>query len=209
MSEVQTTQAVVDDPKVSAQPDAAGQDARVDDGDDLDKLLAEFDDSKTKAAPQSTQPEPKAGTDNDLKAHLEPLQGQLNALQQRQFKQDMDATIKVVRGELDSEFFDDSFLKAWIDSQAVADPRLATAWVNRDNNPKQFQKVVETLGRNFVKKYGKLPDKGATDDREAVTAAVRGASTKAPEGKAPDLKGLSNSEFRETVKKVYGYTPSA
>ena len=98
-------------------------------------------------------------------------------------------------------------MEAWLDAQARSDPRLAAAWSQRHANPKQFQKVVTGLSQSFAKKYGKLPDKQATEDREAVTAAVRGASTRAPEGKAPDYSGKSDAEFREDVRKNYGFNP--
>ena len=203
MSEDTTTQAVVDEAKVTAEPVTAATNAR-EDGDDLDKLLSEFD----SAAPETPKPEPKAEGADDLKVVAEQLKGWMGEQQRAQFKQDMDKTMKSVRGDLDPEFFDDSFVKAWIDVEATNDPRLSKAWVNRHSNPKQFERVVDLLGRKFSKKYGKLPDKGATEDREAVTAAVRGASTKAPEGKAPDFAGMNNAEYREAHKKEYGYYPA-
>ncbi len=198
-----TTQAVVET-DAPAKPGAQVDSARVE-TDELDKLLAEFDSDKPKP-PETPKPEPK-GTD-DVKSLLEPLQGQLTQLQNRQFKHDMGDTIKKVRGDLDPDFFDDKLVKGWIDAMAEDTPKLATAWVNRDNNPKAFQKVVEQLGRDFSKKFSKLPDKSATEDREAVSHAVRGASTNAPEGKAPDFSGMSNAEYREKHKAAYGYYPN-
>jgi hypothetical protein len=203
MSE-ETTQAVVDDAAAGAVPPAQAPNAR-DEGDDLDKLLSQYDQQTQSHAAPPTQPEPKAGPAGDPKTQTDPV---VTALANRLFKQDMNETIKQVRGNLDPAFFDEPFVKAWIDGQATQDPRLTKAWLERDSNPKQFQKVVDQLGRNFAKKYGKLPDRNATEDREAVTAAVRGASTKAPEGKAPDFAGMSNVEYREAHKKEYGYYPN-
>lgn len=204
MSEQQIKQAVVDNTKAPPKAGAEVADAR-DDGDDLDTLLSQFDGGK-KDAP-ATPPEQKTGTDSDVKALTEQVKGLVSDQQQRQFKTDMDVTIKKVRGDQPADYFDDTFMKAFIDAKASEDPRLAQAWVNRHNNPKAFEKVVSALGRSFADKYGKLPDKGATEDREIVTASVRGASTKAPEGKAPDFTGMSNAEFREAHKKEYGYYP--
>lgn len=204
MSEEQTTQTAVDATNTPAVPGVTEDSAR--EGDDLDKLLAEFDGGKTRPAPEPTKPE-QTGTPDDLKALADEVRGLRTERQQETFRRDMDATIKNVRGDLDPEFFDDTFIESWVDSQARKDPRLATAWANRHANPQQFQKVVDTLGRSFAKKYSKLPDKQATEDREAVTAAVRGASTKAPEGKAPDFASLSNNEYRTTVKQLYGFDP--
>jgi hypothetical protein len=194
-----TTQAVVEEANAAAKPAAEATSARVETADDLDSLLKEFD--TTEKAAEPTKPEQNAGAADD-QTQREPQNGRLAAIEQRLFKQDMQATIKNVRGDLPSEVFDDDLVGAWIDAEARKDPRLATAWVNRDSNPKQFQKVVEQLGRNFSKKYGKLPDANATEDRAAVTAAVRGASTKAPEGKAPDYSRMSDAELRAEKEKL-------
>lgn len=206
MSEANTEQPVTDQTKTPAAPGAEGAaDARNNDGDDLDTLLASFDDQ--------TKPKPKSGSDaatapareqQSGTATHDPQQTHDPVAREYIFRQDMDKTIKNVRGDLDAEFFDDTFVESWIDAQARQDPRLHQAWLNRQANPKQFQKVVETLGRNFAKKYSKLPDKGVTEDREAVSNAVRGASTKAPEGKAPDYSRLSNNEFQAEKDRLFG-----
>lgn len=206
MTEATTEQTAVDATKAPALPGAtAGQDARQD-GDDVDTLLNEFQ-ASTKApepTPQ-TQPEPKAGTDVIKAPVSDPAVAEVRNYI---FRQDMDKTIKAVRGDLDPDRFDDGIVEAYLDMRARKDPRVATAWENRHRNPQQFEKLVAGLGREFTKKYGTMPDKQATEDRELVTAAVRGASTKAPEGKAPDFSGLNNHEYREQHKKAYGYYPS-
>jgi len=209
MSEAQTTQTAVDTTKTPAEPGVTADSARTD-GDDLDQLLSEFDESgRARATPEPARPATNADAANpDFKALADEVRGLRTERQQETFRKDMDTTIKDVRGNLDPEYFDDVFVESWMDAQARLDPRLASAWANRHANPKQFAKVKESLGRTFVKKYGSLPDKQATEDREAVTAAVRGASTRAPEGKAPDFGKMSNHEFREAHKKEYGYYPS-
>lgn len=207
MSEVTNTQPAVDAPDATVTPVVEGNDAQ-NNADDLDSLLNEFDVAQKPAATKETQPEQKPAADSDLQSRLNQMEGFVNQAEARQFRQDMDKTISSIRGDLDPEMFDDKLVQAWLDVQAQADQRLQEAWLNRHSKPKQFEKVVESLGRNFVKKYGQLPDKAATEDREAVTAAVRGASTKTPEGKAPDFSGMSNAEYRETHKKQFGYYPN-
>jgi hypothetical protein len=197
----QTTQAAVDDTKASAQPDAAVDSARKD-GDDLDKLLAEFDESNTKAPPEPAKPEPTAGEASTTKTPgPDPA---IADVQRYIFRQDMDKTVKAIRGELDPEMFDDATVRGWINARADDDPRLAQAWVNRHSHPKQFEKVVAQLGRDFQKKFSKLPDKQATEDREAVTAAVRGASTKTPESKAPDYSKMSDADLAKEKERLFG-----
>ena len=194
MSETTTTQTVVETTPAPATPGATEAGARTED--DLDTLLAAFDDQGKPSSSASAKPEPKAEPGNTEKSPPAVADGALAEVQQFIFRQDMDKTIKSVRGDLDPEHFDDEFVEAWMDAQARRDPRLSNAWRDRRANPKGFQKVVDGLGRTFAKKYGKMPDKGATEDRDAVTAAVRGASTRAPEGKAPDLGKMTEGEFQ-------------
>lgn len=199
------TQAVVEKPDAQAKPAAEVSNAP-DKGDDLDTLLSQYE---TETAPKPSTPDPKpeqkASTAQD--PDILEVKAQLAELSNDRFRGDMDKTIAKVRGELDAQFYDDEFVEAYVDSQARKDPRLQKAWQDRRANPKQFDRVITELGRNFSKKYGKLPDKAATEDRETVAAAVRGASTRAPEGKAPDFSGMSNPEYRKTIEKEYGFDP--
>lgn len=184
-------QAVVDEADVSATQDTGATSAREED--DLDKILAEFNEQTRPAEP--SKPEPTAGATNDQTNAAAEVLAARDEIRSERFQRDMGATIKDVRGDLPTDLYDDDFMTSWIDAQAKKDPRLAQAWVNRNSNPQSFAKVKAGLGREFAKRYGKLPDKAVTEDREIVTAAVRGASTKAPEGKAPDYAKMSNSEL--------------
>lgn len=197
-------QAVVDaadtQPKAGSEADSARTD------DSLESLLAQYDE-KTKAV---TTPEPRTETQPDIKAltdEVETLKGAVAGVTQVKFKQDMDATIKSIRGDLDPSVFDDGLVEAWLDSQARSDPRLQRAWLQRDNDPKQFERIRGELGKAFHKKFSRLPDPNATEDRAIVAAAVRGASTKAPDDKPPNYSSLSNTEYRKEIQDRYGFDP--
>lgn len=192
-------QAAVDETKVAAQP--APEVTNAQDGDDLDTILKEFEERPE--ASKTAQPEKQADTTNDPAVANETVLEEAKFIRQQRFQKDMDATIEKVRGDLPKELFDGPLVQAWIDAQATKDPRLAQAWANRHADPKKFEQVVGALGKQFAR-YGKLPDKNATEDREAVTAAVRGASTKAPEGKAPDYSRMTDAEFAAEKEKLYG-----
>jgi hypothetical protein len=116
----------------------------------------------------------------------------------------MSETVKKVRGDLDPDVFSDTLVKAYINARADEDPRLAKAWVDRHANPKAFNRVVEQIGREFRQKLSKLPDKQATEDREAVTAAVRGASTPASPASSPDFGRMSDAEFLKEKDRMFG-----
>lgn len=195
-------QAVVDETKGAASPAPEVTNAR--DGDDLDTILKEFEERPE--ASKTAQPEKPAETTttNDVNAANETVLNEAKFIREQRFKTDMEATIKDVRGDLPSDLYDDDFMRAWIDTQANKDPRLAQAWVNRHADPKKFGQVSAALGKEFAKRYGKLPDKAATEDREAVTAAVRGASTSAPPAKAPDFAAMTPGEFQAAKDRMFG-----
>jgi hypothetical protein len=200
MSEEQTTQAVVDETNGAAQPAPAETSARTDD--DLDRLLNEFDQGKP-APSEPAKPATAAPAADDQALATETVLNEAKFIRQQRFQQDMQATVKDVRGDLPSDLYDDDFVQAWIDAQATKDPRLANAWVNRSADPKKFGQVKAALGKEFAKRYGRIPDKQATEDREAVTAAVRGASTKAPEGKAPDYSRMTDSQLQAEKDRLF------
>lgn len=202
MSEAQTTQTVVTETNASAKPDAAVESARPQ-GDDLDTLLKDYDTSTAKPDTSSAKPEQTPGAADDLKNTLEQVKGYVTQAQTLQFKADMKKTVDSVRGDLPSDIFDDDLVEAYLDGEARKDPRLAKAWTDRHANPKQFEKVVAGLQKAFSSKFSKLPNREATEDREAVTAAVRGASNRAPEEKAPDFTRMSDAEFAAAKDKMF------
>lgn len=201
--------AVADDTNAQAKPDAAGNDARNDGGDELAKLLSQYDkdiDPGTKQPNSTPDKQQGAAPQIDPKEIVAQVRAEIQA--ENRFTADMNDTIKVVRGDLDPETFDYKFVKAYIDAQADADPRLAKAWLDRHKNPAQFEKVRGELAKGLSKKFSKLPDRQTSEDRAAVSHAVRGSSKSAPEGKAPDFSRASNNDFRNEVEKNYGYKPA-
>ncbi len=72
--------------------------------------------------------------------------------------------------------------------------------MQKDANPRQWGRIKSELGREFKKKFDRVPDLQVTEDRAAVVAAVRGASTKAPVEKPPNLGQMSDAEFRQYTR---------
>lgn len=200
MSEAENTQTVVDETNIQSQTGTEVNDAR-NDGDDLDAVLKEFD---TAVPAATSKPEPKQGAEPDLKVLAEQVKGFVSEANAIRFRTDMDKTIADIRGDLDPDIADNDLVESWLDVQARKDPRLAKAWADRNANPKQFDRVKAELGKALKAKFSKLPDRQATEDREAVTAAVRGASNRAPETKAPDFSKLSDNDFQKEKDKLFG-----
>lgn len=201
-----TKQPVVDAADTQAKPGSEAEGAR-NDGNDLDALLAEFD-SKTKTEP--AKPAPAADTtqpDNALLQEIRAMKPVVEQFAQSQFKQQITETVKDIRGDMDAETFDDEFVEAWLDARARKDSRLQQAWLQKDANPRQWGRIKSELGREFKKKFDKMPDRQVTEDREAVVAAVRGASTKVPPDQPVKMGSMSNAEARQHVRQQYGFDP--
>lgn len=202
-----TQQAVVTQPDAQATPAAEGADARAS-GDDLESLLKEFDTStqpKTEPTPTPAQQPGAAPISQDALKRLETLE---KTLADDRFQKAIAPVIQTVRGDIPKDVMTDEEIQDWMEGRAKRDPRLTQAWIDRDKNPQAWGKVQAGLRTELSKKFSKLPDANATEDRDAVTAAVRGASTKAPEGKAPDFSKASNQDFRNEVEQKWGYTPN-
>lgn len=197
MSEDTNTQTVVDDTKSPAQPGEAVDSAR-NDGQDLETLLAQYDTETKKPEPVSPQPQ----TQQQQPAQVDP---NVSRLLSRIDREDLGKLVGEVKGDLD---FDDEFVEAWIDTQARKDPRLQRAWLERESNPKAFGQIARELGKSFAKKANRRPDPALSEDREAVAAAVRGASTnRAPDSPAPKYSQMSHNEYRNKIREQYGFDP--
>lgn len=207
MSGEQDQQAVVEKPDAGAQPPATGADAR-DQGDDLDSLLSQYDETvQPKTEPKST-PEQARGTAEQPDA----LKSRLDALEKRiadeEFQKQISPVIKNVRGDIPENVMTDEEIQDWMEGRAKRDQRLTQAWIERAKNPQGWAKVQDGLRKELSKKFAGQPDPNATEDREAVTEAiVRGASNRAPEQKAPDFSKANNREFSDEVEAKYGFRP--
>lgn len=207
-----TTQPVVE-PTVAPAPQAGeAEGARKDP--DLESLLAEFDQEvKTEPAkPPEPTPQPQPN-EFQVAAKLQTIERTAAEWQRRIERQDIDSLVKRVRGDIDPETVDDQDVEDWLNGQAMRNPALANAWVNRQANPKQFAKIEQELQRQYAEKFerraSRKVDAGVTEDRIAVAAAVRGASSTkvAPAEPSPELGKLSNSQLRKHVMDNYGFDP--
>jgi hypothetical protein len=204
MSEA-NTQPVVEDVKTPAQPGAETDNARPDG--DLDALLAEYD-SATKPDQQQPQPDqqPAAVGDQDIKKLVsEEVSRELQLERKKaEVQQGYDKLLDFIQTETG---IGRRVVRGWIEEMAKEKPELASLYFGAKTDAERAR-VMNSLAREFRKETSITQvDERATADREAVTAAVRSATNRAPEGKAPDYAGMSNAEFREAHKRDYGYYP--
>jgi hypothetical protein len=197
-------QPVVDTADAQAKPVADATDSARKDVDDLDSLLAEFDQG-TKKPDTVSSPDPKPTLPDALAQDVQALKSQAQEWAQEKNKRAIAETVDDIRGDVPKEVFDDEMVEAWLDAQARRDPRLAQAWLQREQNSQKWGKVKAELGRQLAKKAGSLPDRNATDDREAVAAAVRGASAKAAAEPAPNFGAMTDAELRKYNREHFGF----
>ena len=204
MSEEQNKQAVAEKPDAEATPSVEENSAPDEPG--LDELLTQFNEA-TASQPDSTPEPAKTETTPEIDSVANEVRQLREEQRAQQFQSDLDNAIKQVRGDLDPDFFDDAFVESYMDAEAKRNPKFAQAWANRNTNKRGFESVLGAVHRKMAKHATSRPDPNATEDKEAVTAAVTGATDKAPESPAPDLSGMSDAELREFTKKNYGFTP--
>lgn len=194
------SQTVVDTSNAAAAPAATDVSAQTN-VDDLDKLLAEFD-QETARGPAAPQPEPQ-----QTQQPVAPIsEDRLRRIEDRIFKDDLDATIKNIVGDLK---IPERFSKGWIDQVARENPKVANAFVNRANDPASWNRIEKALSKEMAKDFKALTpiDEPSTVDHNAVAAAVRGASTNVPTSQEPKLGSMSAREGRNHVKEKYGFDP--
>ena len=200
MSE-ETTQPVVDAADTTAQPVVQANDAR-NDGDDLDTLLKQFDQG-TKAEAVSP-PATEQTQQTQTAPAVDPVR--LQRIEERLFREDLDRTVVNIMGDVKVS---KRMATGWVDQMARERPAVAQAFMNRHSNPEAWGRIERSLAKEFAKEMKQFTsiDPQVTEDREIVAAAVRGASTKAPESKPVKMDHLSNAEYRRTVMEQYGFDP--
>lgn len=198
MSEADT-QHVATTPEPVATPAAEVQSAQQNTS-SLDELLSEYNTATTpQPAPQVAAPAtPAPEWFTQAKSEIDAWRTQV--AQERETK-DFAGAIKEVKGDLDVPDF---AVRGWLSEIAEQNPKINEIWNNRQNDPKAAKKLLASLKNDFLKQGSKIKgvDPQATADREAVAAAVRGTSTKAPEPAAPKYGDMSDAEFNALVQKL-------
>jgi hypothetical protein len=207
MSEEVTTQTATENANDPAKPGSeATNGAPADTNDDLETALNEYDAANEGSSNGQTQTKPADETADDTKKRLERLERQ-DA--ERVYRADLESAVGSIRGEFTAEEVDNEFIETWLDARAKKDPRVAQAWMKRHDDPAKYKRVLNGLKNEFAQKHARLRnvDRETTETTVVVADAVRRASNKAPEGKAPDFTKLSDAEYREKVRKEYGFNP--
>ena len=161
--------------------------------DDLDKLLADFDEETSSQSEQSDQgsEQPATSLDDEDKQFLQSLKEQET---ERQINEEIDRMSEHVPEDVT---IPNDVLRAMVEYKAAKNPKIAEAFMRRHQNPEVWGKVSKSLVSDIAKGFQKQPDKKSTQDREAVIAAVQSASTSSQEESQPDFSKMNDAQYQK------------
>lgn len=161
----------------------------------IDELLEQF---KATETPPEQQPQKTDLKADDLREVVDYVRDARDEKANEQTTADIAAAAKVVKGDLD---IDEEVVVDLLHGKAGRDPRFLKAYQVRRENPSDWESVLKAAGRELASSLTK-PDQGLTDDRAAVEAAVRSASTGSTEEAPLDFNTMSDREFNAAQKKL-------
>lgn len=189
----------VDQKDVSTE--GTGADAQKEEQIDLDELLKEFDQKREAVQTQPKEREPETSEQKIDVNVLATLEARLNQQEAQNQRRELEGWFGKLTDGVQADMVD---AEAYLNAQALRDPRLNRAYANRESNPKAWDKVWSSLKQDFAKRYGKKVDKQVTESRDAVASAVRSASTAAPDRGLTDKEvvSMSKADFDEAQRKL-------
>jgi hypothetical protein len=189
-----TEQTVVEEVKAEAKPSVEMDNAQ---DESLEDLMKEF---------ESVQEPPKEAKGEQASEDIsEDVRWVRNLREQEEAKRHREAieqTIGALKDGVDCPIeIPNEWWEGRLDVAARKDPRLTQAWLSRESKPEAWKKIQAHLKKQLESELSIRRD--LTDDRDAVTAAVRSAS-KAPvrESVAHDFDNMSDAEFRRLERSL-------
>ena len=177
------------------------------------KDLADATTKLASAPPDAFTPEEKLALEMRIGLHhtvLDQLIGQRrHEVWQQNARADFSRVLDYAKNELEGANIPDDYVEDKLIAEYRKNPEFANAWEQRRESAEaeaRFNRVVTQVVKAMEKKARAVPryDRDATEDREAVTAAVRGASAKAPPEKPPDFSRMSPAEFDAAKDRLFG-----
>ena len=162
----------------------------VEEKDDLDSLLAEFDkgvsavDTSNESTSSENQPEWR---------HLEQS---VEDLQHQSYRRGIDDSVSKMKSHGGISHVGNTAIEGYMEQRARMDPRITQAFMQREKNPVAWEKVLGSLAQDYSKEI-RQPDAQVTEDQKAMRAAVESQpDTAEPEFKSVrDLNNMNDSEF--------------
>lgn len=157
----------------------------------LDDVLSEIDKEfdKDLQAPDEKQ-------DTEDNTELTDLKNTVDHLMSQTTNQDIDRAVEEISSSIEANV-PKRAIRGMLNDMAVTDPRLRKAFDNRHSDAATWNKVLKAASKSIQKEFAGLPDKSLTDDRDAVSAAIQGASKTIVDDEAPNFSKMTDAEFEE------------
>lgn len=203
----ENTQAVVTETETAPSAAVEGTGAQKD---DLASFLDQYEQqTRSNNSPNPAQPVTAPITSDPVIAELK---AKVDSWELKEAQVKSEAEESALRKQLiGNHDLPEEWAEVYIRKIARENPKINGVYNNRENDPAEWNKARSLLKKGFdayvKEKIGKPVDAEATGDRVAVTAAVRGASNRAPESATPKLGNMTNHQFNEWVKENHGYHP--
>lgn len=181
--------------------EAPSEDQGAQDEESLESLLGEWDQDSG-----SEQPKPEEKDKPEDDDRMSKLEGEIRDLRRRDaekaFNESVQTAVKTVQNVIGDGAYDNSEVEDFLWARAARDQRFQNAFLNRGVNPSAFDKVLKALGKELGQRAKNRPDPQTTSDSEAVAAAVRGSSNRAPDTEEDfsKVEKMSDVEFETWVQ---------
>lgn len=162
--------------------------------------------TKSTDAP-APQPEQKPDNTATELAELRQWAEGVQAERESQREQD-DIALVIEKAQEHLEGYDilpPDFAERFLTSEYVINPELNAAWRDRYSSEAAMRRCQHAVRGAFTRlreAARKVPDPVATEDREAVAAAVRGRSGPAPLGTPPNYGRMTDGEFQAEKERL-------
>ena len=175
--------------------------------DDIDALFKEFEDGTQ--AP--VVPAPAAAPARPAAPTVEALSRQVNELQSRlvgeDFEKAVKSTIDTIKDRDDRlKPVSEKVVRALLDVQAREDPRIRSAFDNRQQNPQAWGKILSSIAKKLGDEFAaSMPNENLTNARDAARHLAVGSHSSAPPGglkSVAEMKRMSDSELAEYAKSI-------
>lgn len=192
-------------------PGDIGSDIAGDD-DAFTEALREFDENQPEEAPEAPEtaereiepPAPPAQLQyiSELAEAERGLYEFASELRQNQDRYDTYKFVNELRETVSDLDMPDEMMVAWLYGQYHQNPRVAEAFDGRFENPGKWNYQKTRLAHSLSKATARRYDPVASEAREAVALAVRGANAEQPAPSFPDVSRLSDAELTQLTRSM-------
>ena len=175
-------------------------------GESLDEILNEFDTGTAQTKPAETEEKPKAtGGQQETEAdrRLRQLEQESADRRAREAEAEARKAVDTCIGELGAKLevkLPKRALEGYLETYARQNPKLIAAFVQRQANPKAWDRVLSALATDIETDF---KSNESAETNNAIAAAVRSASTKSTAADSSpvteaQIRGMSKTELYKT-----------